>query len=71
MQQFIKDHQDFVLVGCALMLIGLLVGAFGWGMFDMSRSATEGLRAKGGSAEEVEVNTAGAEQVLINRGLVQ
>ncbi len=69
MWQFIKNHQDLTLVGCALVVIGLLIGAFGWGMYDMSTSVGDGLKVKQGTAEEVSIDIAGAEKIFSNRGL--
>jgi len=71
MQQFVKNHQDAVLIVCALSIVGLLGGLFIWGMYDMSMSIADGLKVKQSSGAKIDVNIVGAENILSARKITR
>ncbi|HTY39890.1 MAG TPA: hypothetical protein VMC43_02275 [Candidatus Paceibacterota bacterium] len=71
MAHFAREHQELVLIGCAIVFVGLLGTCYVWGVGAMIESLNASLVSSKANDSSVQVDVAGAQSILKERGLIE
>jgi hypothetical protein len=63
MKQFLKTHQEWVLIACALAISGVIIGFYVWGIALVAENVGAAIEPPQGNVSATQFNIQGAQQL--------
>lgn len=69
MKRFLKGHQQWILVGCAMLFLLIIVGFYAWGIQGIIMNMANTLGPEAPLGSELDLRLDAAKRILRERGL--